>query len=249
MTDYATKPRARTAVDHALAFDAERMNFYPAIDAFEEKCGFRIDVDRLEAMARVLACPVKAKLPSWQHGRVLYALARAIINSSAGPFTFVDIGTAKGFSACCMAWALHDGARPGKVLSYDVIDPESREPRNAPTDFSAIVPTAVELVDRFKPRNVPILLRGGNARPTEEPRVHFAFVDGKHNHTSVLNDAVSIAPRQKSGDVIVFDDFQIEGVAAAVGEFVGSHDESRPIYTPEHIIAAPDRQYFIARRA
>jgi hypothetical protein len=50
-----------------LLFEAERMNEHPTIDALEHRMGEAVDRDRLEAAARVLACPVKRIGPNWQH--------------------------------------------------------------------------------------------------------------------------------------------------------------------------------------
>ena len=49
---------------------------YPVVDEFEQRMGFAVDRERLEDAAGVLACLLKKNPPKWQHGRVLYALAR-----------------------------------------------------------------------------------------------------------------------------------------------------------------------------
>src|SRR3990172_8581667 len=80
----------------------ERTRRYPLVDDFEARQGFALDRARLEAAARVLACPIKARPPNWQHGRVLYALTRRYRLTAEGPLYCLDIGTAKGFSALCL---------------------------------------------------------------------------------------------------------------------------------------------------
>ena len=57
----------------------------------------------VEAAARVLACPLKANPPNWQHGRVLYAGYRAYLAGLQRRVLLLDIGTAKGFSAAAMS--------------------------------------------------------------------------------------------------------------------------------------------------
>lgn len=239
---------AATREQYEAAFIVESNNVYPNITEFENRCGRAMHPTVINNMAKVLACPVKANPPNWQHGRVIYAEARRYLmmdNHLSKIFCFVDIGTAKGFSALCMAHAIADAGAVGKVLSYDVIDPDSREPRNAPTDLLDEIPTAVELVAGFRPQRVPVLLFGANHRPTHEHRINFAFIDGKHSHESVKNDAGAIMARQQRGDVIIFDDLQIEGVARAVAE-IGMLGLGR--YEVEALEAHPGRRYAIARR-
>jgi hypothetical protein len=49
-----------------------------------------------------------------------------------------------------------------------------------------------------------------------QARIHFAYVDGKHTFATVNEEAHLLAKRQQPGDIAVFDDVQIEGVAKAL---------------------------------
>src|SRR5678815_747827 len=99
--------------------------------------GYALDEAQLLKAARVLACPVKAHPPNWQHGRVLYSVARRYLDGRSGKVLLLDIGTAKGFSALCLQWALMAAHVPGSVVSVDVIDPMSRERRNTVGEVGA----------------------------------------------------------------------------------------------------------------
>ena len=114
---------------YELAFNSERMNEYPPVDEFEERMGYALERSRLENAARVLACPLKKNPPNWVHGRVLYSLARNYLQGQID-VSILDIGSAKGFSALCLLWALRDSDILGSVTSVDVIDPEARVRRN-----------------------------------------------------------------------------------------------------------------------
>ena len=70
--------------------------------------------------------------------------------------------------------------------------------------------------------------------------MHFSFVDGKHSYETVKKEAILLTIRQSPGDMIVFDDVQIEGVAQAVGEL------SR--YRVRMLEAKDIRSYAIAER-
>jgi hypothetical protein len=72
-------------------------------------------------------------------------------------------------------------------------------------------------------------------------RIHFAFVDGKHDGSVVAQEARLISARQVAGDVVVFDDAQIPGVDLAIRN-VSS------IYTLRKLTVRDNRAYVIGRR-
>lgn len=117
--------------EYQAAFERERVNAYPAIDELEARSGYALERSRLEIAAKHLACPVKRNPPNWQHGRVIYALLRRYLAARTGFVSLLDIGTAKGFSALCMAFALADAGMDGAITSLDVVDPDARVPRNS----------------------------------------------------------------------------------------------------------------------
>jgi hypothetical protein len=69
-----------TACAYQDAFELERQQAYPVVDAFEARMGYALAKDRYEAAARVLACPVKRNPPNWHHGRIIYAAARKYLD-------------------------------------------------------------------------------------------------------------------------------------------------------------------------
>lgn len=223
------------------AFLKEREADYLVIDAFEAAAGYKLDrLTRLEPAACVLACPLKANPPNWQHGRVLYAaLRRWLADHHDGHVTVLDIGTAKGFSALCLQWALIDAQRPGQVVSVDIVGPNDRVPRNTVAELDG--PKTLHEILAPWPEAAGIVFAQDSgvgwlqARPT---RVHFAFVDGKHSYEAVSAEARLLGEHQMPGDMIVFDDLQIPRVAAAVNELRG--------YGVARVEAKADRAYAIA---
>lgn len=236
------KARTPTRADYDAAFERERAMAYPAIDNFEQRMGFAVDRARLEAAARVLACPVKRNPPSWQHGRVIYAAARRYLTRRGMETSlFLDIGTAKGFSAVVMAWAIADSGASGYIESFDVVDPNARQRRNSVADLDDPLKTVWQLTRPFVLLSPYFGCSGSAAKEARGDRIHFAFVDGKHTFEAVTADAAGIKARQQPGDVIIFDDLQIPGVDDAVGNLSG--------YTIERLACKPERQYAIATRA
>jgi predicted O-methyltransferase YrrM len=233
--------RTREAYD--AIFEAARQIEYTEVDAFERRMGYAIERERLEAAARVLACPLKANPPHWQHGRVIYAAACAYLAAvpSEARLTLLDVGTAKGFSALCLTWALADSVAYGAVVSVDVIDPEARVSRNTVAELGSELTLRETLAPWPETESMFFYQSTGidwlNAHPD---RIEVAFIDGKHDAHVVRQEGKLLSKRQEPGDLAMFDDCQIPGVSQAVaslGEF----------YKLEYITAGP-RQYAVGVR-
>lgn len=204
-------------------FETELRNSYRSVDAFEKATGFYVPRERLEDAARVLACPYKVNPPHWQHGRVIYSAAR-VRAACDMPGIFLDIGTAKGFSACVMTWAIADSGRKHKVVTVDMMDPYSREKRNSVAELGGYL-TLHEFIEPFRDTGVLMEAHGGGSeqwfKKTKDERIAFAFVDGKHTYEAVRAESIAISEMQSMGDVIVFDDLQIAPVRKAVDQLQG----------------------------
>lgn len=225
---------------YAVAFHRERLQSYPMIDAVEARCGYALDRERLESAARVLACPVKKSPPNWQHGRVLYALTRQYLEGRDS-INALDIGTAKGFSALCLLWAAHDAGARGHVTSVDVLDPRAHVSRNTVAEVDGLKTLAEILAPWPETQAIAFLKSTGQQYLQEHPeRVHVAFVDGKHKYEAVSWEAALLAERQQSGDLVMFDDVQIDGVRKALKE--------QRAYDLEYVDVLTNRRYAIGRR-
>tara|TARA_B100000315_G_C14154142_1_gene397057 strand:+ start:73 stop:357 length:285 start_codon:yes stop_codon:yes gene_type:complete len=80
----------------------------------------------------------------------------------------------------------------------------------------------------------------------EVSRIHFAFLDGSHNHEDVKFEISYVSFRQKKGDIIFFDDFQesyFPGIVKAVQEL-----ESEGSYMVKTISVNDQRGYAIAEK-
>ncbi len=232
-----------TAKDYEKAFRAEVVQVYPEIDKYCKE--YPLDKDKLLTAARVLACPVKKNPPNWQHGRVIYQAVREFTSrqpKGRNPAQFLDIGTAKGFSALCALWAARDSGFPVKITSVDVIDPEGIERRNTVAEVDG-QKTLHQILDPWpESREIEFKKSTGidwlEAHPNT--RIHFAFVDGKHSYEAVKAESEALRIRQQPGDVILFDDLQIEGVRKAVDELKQYH--------VLHLEVKQGRSYGIAER-
>ena len=233
----------RTVGAYAVAFERERLQQYPMVDAFERRMGYALDRDKLEKAARVLACPLKASPPNWQHGRVIYAATREYLKGTErnAHHALLDVGTAKGFSALCLYWALWDADRLGNVHSTDIIDPESMEKRNTVAEVEEPQNLYGVLEPWPERAQIEFYRSTGQKFLMDHPyRFHVAFIDGKHSYEVVSWEVALLAQRQESGDLAMFDDAHIAGVAKALKE--------QRAYELEYLEVLPNRKYAIGRR-
>ena len=232
----------RDAYESAFAEESHRV--YPAVDALERSTGFALEPSRYLPAAKVLACPVKTNPPNWQHGRVLYAVARKYLDGfpNSHPVTTLDIGTAKGFSALCVRWAADDDGANATSFSVDVIPPEARVSRNTIAEVDGLK-TLPEILEPWPEAQYITFVKstGIDWLMAHSERVNIAFVDGKHSGDVVYREGLLLSARQESGDVVVFDDVHIPDVWIAVDSLAGFYDIER-------LQILPKRAYAIARR-
>lgn len=235
------EPRVLTARDYQIAFEIGQAPMFPIVDALEVRTGFALERTQLEAAARVLACPVKANPPCWQHGRVLYSLVRQHLEGQRGRVLMLDVGTAKGFSALCLQWALNDANVQGTVVSVDVIDPRSRDARNTVAELDG-AKTLTEILAPWPEASAIKFLHSTGVQWLTQytGRIDVAFIDGKHTGTVVWKEGALLADRQQPGDLAIFDDVHLPDVRAAV--------TSLSTYSVEWMSVLPNRAYAIGRR-
>jgi hypothetical protein len=236
-------PNLHTVDRYAEAFAQARALRYPALDALEGTMGHAVDRDWLDEAGRVLCCPLKNAPPHWQHGRLIYAVVRDYLTAHRGPFTALDIGTAKGFSALCLRKAFLDDGAPCHLTSVDVMPPAARCYRNTVAELDGGgLKTLDEILAPFpEATDITFVESTGIAwLEGHTDRIHVAFVDGKHTGDAVRREGKLLAQRQLAGDVAIFDDCQMPQVSPAVASL-------EQWYRIEYIEATP-RQYAIARR-
>jgi hypothetical protein len=237
-------PQTVTADEYHRIFDKERQCEYPCVDAFEDRMYYAISRSRLEEIARVLSCPMKAADPNWQHGRVLYSATRSYLGTRGdlGPVRTLDIGTAKSFSALIVRLAVEDSGVQAESFSVDVMPPTARVRRNTVAEVDGLK-TLYEILQPFpEASRIQFVESTGIDWLVKHPeRIHIAFVDGKHSGSVVRREGVLISQRQQPGDICIFDDVHIGDVSAAVTSL---HNE----YKLEYLQVLPKRAYAIGVR-
>ncbi len=224
---------------------------YPIVDQFEEKSGYYIDNNWFHELALLTQVVIKKSDVCYQHGRLLYSVLSAYISEKdLDNFTIFETGTARGFSSLCMAKALKDSQKHGKILTFDVLPHDSKMYWNCIADEKGPM-TRSKLLNKYNSfiEEFIIFIQGDSKLQLKKvvtPRIHFAFLDGAHTYKYVQNEFNLIKGKQKKGDVIFFDDYSpnfFPGIVKAVDEICKIHN-----YSKEIIILSEQRGYAIAKK-
>lgn len=224
---------------------------FPQIDHFVDQMGCEIDTVFMHELALHTQTVIKRSDLNWQHGRILYAVLRNQIDATHATQErrIFETGTARGFSALCLARALVDSGASGCVVTVD------RLPHHKPMMWNCIddhdgPKTREQLLEPWmEERDRCIFITGESDSVLPQlglSRIHFAFLDGAHTKRAVLNEYEFVATRQEPGDVIVLDDVTpklFPGVCAAVDEIA-----ARGLYDVHRIQSSIDRGYAVLRR-
>ncbi|HET7435898.1 MAG TPA: class I SAM-dependent methyltransferase, partial [Thermoanaerobaculia bacterium] len=132
--DHAATAPFATVVDHPPQVDREvftrlweqaRSVAPGEVADYERETGYAIDRQWMDDLALRTQIVIKKSELSYLHGRVLYStLSAYAAQSNATSINVIETGTARGFSSLCMARALADQGKAGKIISFDVVPNE-----------------------------------------------------------------------------------------------------------------------------
>ena len=258
---FGRSPRADKQTYLSLWEEAKKVS-YPDIETFEKKKGFTIDPEWMHELALHTQIVIKESVLSYQHGRVLYTALR---DYTAGlkkqwdvdevpvgqrMITILETGTARGFSAVCMARALADEDVCGKIITLDLLPHSVKMYWNCIDDHDG-PKTRQELLAPWRGLVDPYIIFIENdsrigIRRAAMGRIHFAFLDGAHTYEDVMMEFDMVRQRQEAGDVIVFDDYnpaQFPGIIRGVDEGCERWGYSKDVFGD-----SLGRSYVIARK-
>ena len=252
---HASAPLCRAPLASEAEFvrrwNSAREETYPEIDDYERACRAAIDPEWFHRLGLITQVTIKRSATCYAHGRLLYsALVRYTRERCRDDVNVVETGTARGFSALCMAKALADAGASGKIVTFDVLPHDTPIYWNSvvdatgPRSRAALLADYADLIDRH------VLFHRGDTRlelrKMAFPRVHFAFLDSVHTYDHVMAEFASIRGRQRPGDVLFFDDYNADaypGVVRAADEICRSH-----AYAATTVSATRNRRYLIAEK-
>ena len=224
---------------------------YRAVDSYLSNYNVKTPSSWIHELALKTQVSIKESKINYQHGFILYkALTNYIVSTKIESINIVEIGTGKGFSALCMAKVLDDMGIFGIINTIDILPHKKSIYWNSIKDHEG-KHTRRELLNTYSPLiNKYIQFIQGKS-DTELPklnisRIHFAFIDGEHFYENVMLDGESIAKSQKTGDLLVFDDYNTSffpGVVKAADEICLKNNYSKKI-----INSNEQRGYLIAQK-
>lgn len=182
------------------------------IKELEKKSGYQVPEKWFNQLALVTQACIKKSNLNYTHGKILYSTLSKYINDfkSEKPLVILETGTARGFSAICMAKALMDQKAEGFITTIDIIPHNKKIFWNSISDFEG-KKTRSELLSPWKKYLSRIIFMQGWTKSTLDrlgfDRVNFAFLDAQHTKDDVLYEFKYISKLQEKGDMIIFDDY------------------------------------------
>ena len=178
-----------------------------------ERFGDLPDREFVDELALATQVVPKDEQLDWSHGYLLYAALGSYLRQTPSnrPVTIFETGTARGFSAICMAQALRDAGRAGTILTVDVLHAERPIYWNSIADADG-PRTRLELLAPWSGlvEDHIVFLRGDVGVALEQlglARIHFGFLDAEHTYDAVQRELAFVTAHQRQGDVIVCDDY------------------------------------------
>lgn len=168
---------------------------------------------------------IKQSTNSFLHGHLLSSyLRRYLASSDASHLNILDIGTARGFSALCMAHCLSTEQYPGKVFTLDILPNRTPMLWNGPTDISHGEIDRLQLLSPWKDLVDQYLVFLASPsyhalKILDLPVIHFAYIDGSHYFSDVRIEIDYVVSRFDQRSVLIFDDYDTSlfpGVVKAV---------------------------------
>lgn len=182
----------------------------------------------LDDLGKKLALVQTKRTSDWVHGYLLFGLISSTDNFAIDS-VFLDFGTARGFSALAMRFALDKRDSPNVVITMDIL------PHNEEMFWSSVVdeggPLSRNQIWSSFERKGPVVVQTGpisqTLRHLHVDRVQLAFLDSQHSWEQVAMELKFVFDRQKKGDLVVLDDFgaSFPGVSFAARSVLKGYEE------------------------
>ena len=137
---FSNSPKSNKENYYKLFKKAE-INTYSVkdVDLLEKEYDYSINRDWLNSLALETQIVIKKSELNYAHGRVLYTILRnylSTLKQDIKKINIIETGTARGFSAMCMAKALSDSEFEGSICTLDVLPHYKRMFWNCISDHS-----------------------------------------------------------------------------------------------------------------
>ena len=181
-----------------------------------------------------------------QHGKILYGLTNKILKKK-NKICILETGTARGFSSVCMAKAINDSGKDGKIYTVDFLPHKKKMYWNCIRDIEG-KQTRMDLLSNYKSELKRInFLEGFSKNVLKDlkvSRIHLAFLDSSHNYKDLKLEFDFVSKKQKKGDLILFDDYT-PGLFDGVVKFI-TELSLLNTYNLKKLLPKKDRGYVVA---
>ena len=175
--------------------------------------------------------PTRNINPNFERGILLYSLI-----TKYRPQNILEIGTAEGFSAICMAWALTDSNIDGKIFTIDPNPFDLPKKRintwdeNAKNEFISL--STKDLWAKFAKKEwlqkIEVLTGYSgeilHKLSKELPKMDMGYIDGHHAYVAVRHDFHAFLKQCSENFVLLFDDYHTQDVSKFID------DEIKPVF-------------------
>lgn len=221
----------------------------------EKKLGHQIPKKWIDDLALHTQICVKKSKINYNHGRILYSVLKNYLHNykekkQDNNILILETGTARGFSAICMAKAINDTPEVvGKIITIDLLptdipmywniidDHEKKKTRN---ELLSQWPKELSKIKFIKGKTNTVL------KKIKIERINFAFLDAEHEYNSVIDEYLFLKNKQKKDDIIFFDDVtpkKFPGVVQAINQI-----KKEGYYSVEFLNFTEERAYALAKK-
>ena len=161
----------------------------------------------------------KIKIINYERGILLYSLI-----AKYKPKNVLEIGTAEGYSALCMAWAMTDYDINGRIFTIDPKPfdvPIKREiTLEENPKHESIMLSTKELWNKFANKEwikkIEVLTGFSGEilqkKTKEFPKMDMGFIDGHHTYEAVIHDFYAFLQTTSENFYLLFDDYILNGI-------------------------------------
>ena len=183
----------------------------------------------------------KIKIINYERGILLYSLI-----AKYKPKNVLEIGTAEGYSALCMAWAMTDYDINGRIFTIDPKPfdvPIKREiTLEENPKHESIMLSTKELWNKFANKEwikkIEVLTGFSGEilqkKTKEFPKMNMGFIDGHHTYEAVIHDFYAFLQTASENFSLLFDDYSYHvdvNVSKAINEEIVPNFDVTPIIT------------------
>ena len=199
----------------------------------------------------------KIKIINYERGMLLYSLI-----AKYKPKNVLEIGTAEGYSALCMAWAMTDYDINGRIFTIDPKPfdvPIKREItwEENPKHESIMLSTKElwnKLANKEWIKKIEVLTGFAGEilqkKTKEFPKMNMGFIDGHHTYEAVIHDFYAFLQTASENFSLLFDDYSYHvdvNVSKAINEEIVPNFDVTQIMTLDRLASHKDMCWIESR--